>query len=447
MRDFILVVFIIGAAPVCLANPYFGVMMWYWVSYFNPHRFTWSYAYNFPVALFVAVPTLVGTIFAPKSMRSLLARESLFLAAIWGWFSFTYVNAQKTPFFQGHMSDAAYEMSHISKILLMTFVMLLVINTREKLRGVMLITGASLGLLAVKGTIFGLRTTGESRVWGPPDSFLADNNALGLALNMCLPLLFFLAREEKNKYIRLGLRICFFCSILSVILTYSRGGLLGLAVVLLAITLKSKHKVAGMALLVTVAFLVLLFSSGEWMDRMSRFMKGDLDSSANQRLVAWETAWRFAQDYPVTGGGFDTLPDENVFQRYKLRDLPEGFPSTASHSIYFQLLSDQGFVGLGLFLMMIASCLWSLWRIRRMCRMLPSANWLVDYTHMVEISILAFMVSGAFLGFVYLDVIYQMVATVVVIKIVFRQAVSEHVAQLEENVSPVLVSNEVSVPA
>src|SRR5882724_12047622 len=221
MRDFILVVFIIGAAPVCLANPYFGVMMCYWISYFNPHRFTWSYAYNFPVALFVAVPTLVGTIFAPKSMRSLLARESLFLAAIWGWFSFTYVNAQKTPFFQGHMSDAAYEMSHISKILLMTFVMLLVINTREKLRGVMLITGASLGLLAVKGTIFGLRTTGESRVWGPPDSFLADNNALGLALNMCLPLLFFLAREGKNKYIRLGLRICFFCSILSVILTYS----------------------------------------------------------------------------------------------------------------------------------------------------------------------------------------------------------------------------------
>ena len=82
-----------------------------------------------------------------------------------------------------------------------------------------------------------------------------------------------------------------------------------------------------------------------------------------------------------------------------------------------------------------------------MCRMLPSANWLVDYTHMVEISILAFMVSGAFLGFVYLDVIYQMVATVVVIKIVFRQAVSEHVAQLEENVSPVLMPDEVSVPA
>ena len=448
MRDFILVVFFIGSAPVCLVNPYFGVMMWYWVSYFNPHRFTWSYGYNFPVALFVAVPTLVGTIFAQKSMRSLVVRESLLLGAVWGWFALTYINAQKTPFFQGHMSDAAYEMSHISKILLMTFVMLLVINTREKLRGVMLVTAASLGLLAVKGTIFGLRTTGESRVWGPPDSFLADNNALGLALNMCLPLLFFLARDEKNKYLKWLLRICFLCSVLSVILTYSRGGLLGLAVVLGAITLKSKHKVAGTVLLTTAALITLSFAPGEWMDRMGRFMKGNLDSSANQRLVAWETAWRFVQDYPIAGGGFDTLPDVNVFQRYKVRDLPEGFESTAPHSIYFQLLSDQGFVGVGLFLLMIGSCLWSLWRIRRMCRQLPSASWLVDYTHMIEVSILAFMVSGAFLGFVYLDVIYQMVATVVVIKILFRKSVSEYVGQLEENASPaVLMPEEVATPA
>jgi len=95
------------------------------------------------------------------------------------------------------MADAAYEMSHISKILLMTFVMIVLITTRERLRGVVLVTAGSFGLLAIKSTLFGLRTQGESRVWGPPDSFLSDNNAFGLALNMSLPLLFFLAREEK----------------------------------------------------------------------------------------------------------------------------------------------------------------------------------------------------------------------------------------------------------
>jgi len=40
---------------------------------------------------------------------------------------------------------------------------------------------------------------------------------------------------------------------------------------------------------------------------------------------------------------------------------------------------------------------------------------------MIEIGLLAFMISGAFLGFVYLDLIYQIIGTVVVLKILFRQ--------------------------
>src|SRR5712691_1332125 len=430
MRDVILITIILGSVPVCLVSPYIGVMMWYWVSYFNPHRFTWTYGYDFPVALLVAVPTLIGTVFAEKSLRSLYMRESLLLIGIWAWYAITYVHAQGIPLFALHMQDVKYEINHISKILLMTLVMIAVITSRHKLRGVMLVTALSLGLLAVKGTLFGLRTGGESRVWGPPDSFLADNNAFGLALNMCLPLLFFLAKEEKNKWMKLLLRVCFVASIVSVMLTYSRGGLLGLGVVLAAITLKTRHKVIGGFLLTVSVFLVLSFAPSAWMDRMSRFMSGDLDASANQRLVAWETAWHFAKDYPVTGGGFDTLPDVNVFQRYQLKPLPLGYTSTSPHSIYFQLLSDQGFVGLGLFLLLIASCFWTLWRIKRTARVLGSAQWLMNYANMVEIAILAFMVSGAFLGFLYLDVIYQMIAIVVVLKALFQKEVMSHLAEL-----------------
>lgn len=441
MRDFILVAIILGSAPICFVSPYFGILMWYWVSYFNPHRFSWSFGYDFPVAFVVAVPTLAGTLFARRSLRSLLTRECMLLAGLWVWFAITYIYAQGVPLFALHMEDAKYEMTHISKIFLMTFVMVVVITSREKLRGVMLVSAGSLGLLAVKGTLFGLRTSGEARVWGPPDSFLADNNALGLALNMCLPILFFLARGEKNRWIRWFLYFTFLCSVVSIILTYSRGGLLGLTVVLLAITLKSRHKILGAFMIAVAAFGLLTFAPDAWMHRMSRFAQGNLDSSANQRLVAWETAWHFAQDYPVTGGTFDTLPDVNVFQRYQLRQLPEGFKSTAPHSIYFQLLADHGFVGLGLFLGIIGSCFLSLWKLRRAVRSLPSAQWLVDYSQMIEVAILGFLTSGAFLSFVYLDVIYQMIATVVVLKVLFQQEVDAYLALLEEKES-VIVSQE-----
>ena len=310
--------------------------------------------------------------------------------------------------------------------------MILIVMTKERLRGVLLVTAGSLGLLAVKGTLFGIRTGGESRVWGPPDSFLSDNNAFGLALNMCLPLLFFLASQEKRRWLRIGLYITFVCAVLAVLLTYSRGGLLGLAVVLMAIMLKTRHKVVGTALAIVAAVVVFSYAPDAWMNRMSQFASGDLDASAEQRLVSWGTAWNFSHDHPITGGSFDVLPNVVVFQRYQPRPLPLGFPSSGPHSIYFQLLADQGFPGLILFLFLIGSCFWSLWKIRRQARYLPSATYLADYAHMVEVSILGFMVSGAFLGFVYLDVIYEMIGLVIVMKMLFRHEVETNGGRLEE---------------
>ncbi len=419
MRDFLVVAIILGSAPFCFINPYIGVLMWYWVTYFNPHRFTWSYAYDFPVALVIAVPTLLGTVFTKKSFRSLLTTESFLLFALWVWYVATFLYAYETPYFAGHLDSARYELTHITKIVLMTFVTILVINTRERLKGVLLVTALSLGLLALKGSIFGIRTSGEFRVWGPPDSFLSDNNAFGLALNMSLPLLYFLTRDVENRWLRRLLYICFASAIISVLLTYSRGGLLGLLVVVAAIAYRSKHRLFGIAAMILVAVAVLAIAPGTWMDRMDRMFHGEVDASGEQRLVAWGTAWRFAQDYPITGGGFNTLPDENVFQRYEPRPLPLGFLSTAPHSIYFQLLADQGFVGLLLFLLLIGFCFLTLYRIGRAAKKIPDGQWMAYYAWMIQISILAFMTSGAFLGFVYLDLIYEMIGAVVVLKILY----------------------------
>ena len=165
---------------------------------------------------------------------------------------------------------------------------------------------------------------------------------------------------------------------------------------------------------------------------MGQFAEGNLDATANQRLVSWGTAWNFSHDFPITGGSFDTVPDEYLFQRYEPRPLPDGLPSSGPHSIYFQLLADQGFVGLGLFLVLLASCFYTLLRIRKIASRIPKLTWLVDYTLMVEISLLGFLTSGAFLGFVYLDLVYQMIGTVAVLKILLRK----ELAALESEESP-----------
>jgi putative inorganic carbon (HCO3(-)) transporter len=421
MRDFVLIAIFVGAAPICVYNPYFGVLMWTWIAYFNPHRYAWGPAYNFPAAMVVAIPTLVGTLFTRSINRSFLTRETVLLFALWIWFGVTFLHATYVPLFEGHIIDSQVELVRVSKIIFMTVVVVLLITTRERLKLLLLVTALSFGLLAMKGALFGMRTGGESRVWGPPESFLADNNAFALALDMSLPMLFFLAGAEENRVVKRILNFAFVCGIFSVILTYSRGGLLGLAAALALIALKSRHRLIAGFLLVAGAFLVLTFAPAEWMDRMGGLAHGNLDNSAKQRLVAWRTALNFARDYPITGGGFQALPDVGIFQRYQSEPLPDGFLSTGPHSIYFQELEEHGFVGLGFYLLLVGSCLASMYSLRRRAKRLPSTVWMVPYTQIVEVSIETFLVSGAFLGLANFDLYFQIVGTTIVLKILYRR--------------------------
>lgn len=433
MRDFALLVLLCASLPVCFFQPYFGVLMWVWIAYFNPHRFTFGYMYDFPIAAAVAVPTMAGLLLNRRFNRPLLVRENLLLIALWLWFCIVYVNASHEPFFAGHMADAKYELVRISKILLMTFVIMLVTNSEKRLKWLFLVTSFSFGALALKGAIFGAATGGQFRVFGPPDTFIAENNAFGLALNMSLPFFYFLGRTEKNTLLRRALNIGFVAALICILLTYSRGGLLGLTAVLAFLAWRSKYRTLGAILLVTCTLVVVSFAPPQWVQRMETLRQEGVDMSAQQRLVSWGTTWNFVQDFPLMGGSFYALPDVAIFQKYQTRPLPGGHLSSGPHSIYFQVLGEQGFIGFAIYFGLVACCLLTLWRLRRRTISIPQLQWISVYADIMTGSILGFLVSGAFLGFADFDLYYQVVASVCVLKVMFyREAAAYRAAPVPE---------------
>jgi putative inorganic carbon (hco3(-)) transporter len=415
MRDMFVLAIIFGSVPLCFLNPYFGVLMWNWVSVFNPHRFTYGFAYNFPVAYVIALPTMAGMLFTKKLNRSIFTRESILLMLLWIWFAVTMFYASTVPLFSQHISVGFGELVRVSKILLMTFLTIVLVTSRNRLRNLYVVIALSIGILAIKGAAFGARTGGENRVWGPPDSFLADNNDLALATNMVLPILFFLAAEEKRPWLKILLRLAFVCGIFSVLLSYSRGGLLGLVVVLAALALTSRHKIIMVAFTVVCALLVLSYAPGKWMERMDAFYHGDIDRSAQGRLNAWEFAIVFTEHYPLTGGGFEAFTPD-LFEHYT-----PGLFFAGPHSIYFQTLGEQGYVGLTLFLGLLSSCLFSLRELSRQAKRIAALTWVRPYCSMLRASLLAYMISGAFLPRAYFDLFYTLVATIIIMKIVCQK--------------------------
>jgi len=445
MRDYIVLAIILGSVPAAFINPFFGVLMWTWVAYFNPHRFTWGVAYNFPVALVLAVPTLAGTLFTRKRNSNVFTRETVLLLLLWVWFGVTLFHATLVPILSMHVEDGKAQLIVITKILLMTGFTVLLTNSQQRLRLLMLVTVFSFGALAVKGALFGMRTAGDFRVWGPPDSFVADNNDLGLAMNIALPLMFFMASQESNRKIRFLLRVCFFASVLVVLLTYSRGALLGLTTVLVVIVVKARHKFLGGAVLLLAGMLVLAYAPVRWQDRMDTLVAGKVDESGQQRLVSWKFAWNVAQAFPLTGGGLGCFTPE-MFARYSKEELPGGALSSGPHSIYFQIIGEQGFVGFFIFLSLVGACVLSLRKMRKLVQNSPPLQWIAPYADGLEGGFYAFLVSGAFLGRAYFDLFYQLVACTIILKILYRTELGKWMTQPREEASAEPVEME-EVPA
>jgi probable O-glycosylation ligase (exosortase A-associated) len=429
MRDYVILAIVLLSAPVALFSPYYGVLVWSWIAYFNPHRYGWGAAHDTPVALIIAIPTLAGAIFAPKNSR-IFIRETVLLLGLWIWFALTTYYISTIPSFSGHVAEAVAHLEGVSKILLMTFIGILLVSSKEKLRVLVLVIIASFGFRALFAALFFIKTGGQYKIWGPEGTFLEDNNDFALALNMTVPMFFFIAQVESRKWVRVTIRILLGCVVISIIGTYSRGGLLGLAIVTLAIILKSRRKAVTLALVTVGLVCLLTFSTDRWKDRMGDFMHGDLDDSAESRLTIWKAGWNLAREYPITGGGFDVYTDPAVFSQYIPKEAQAASGLRGPHSIYFQMLGEQGFVGTTLFIALLAASYGACRRLRKKSLRYSTQEWAVPYTHMFEVTLLAYMSSGATLGRAYFDFFYQVIACVIILKILWlrgvRMAEDEH---------------------
>jgi probable O-glycosylation ligase (exosortase A-associated) len=418
VRDVILIAVCIVAVPLSLMQPFAGILFWTWAGYFNPQDFTYGIASKIPFALLIAISTMAGLVVTKRKQIPPLTVETGLVLVLWFWFCVTTVNVFFSPTLMHHSKDSVDFLWRVSKILLMVFVALALVTDSKRLRWWYLITAASFAVFALKGSVFGVLTGGQDKVYGPKNSMIYDNNDFGLAMNMALPMFAALARTEDSRFLRWGFWAAVPMGIVAVILTYSRGAMLGLATVLFAMMMKSKRRFVGLASSVILTSIVFLTAPEKWIERMQTLKDVSTDQSALARLHSWTFAYRLFRDHPILGGGFQTFTAPLYGEYNMLADKVQG-----PHSIYFQVLAEHGLPGLILFLGLVACCLWSCSRLKRTFLRQPGSDTLAAYSDMVQLGLITFLVSGAFLGRAYFDLFYQLVATVIILKMLAREGV------------------------
>jgi O-antigen ligase len=91
-------------------------------------------------------------------------------------------------------------------------------------------------------------------------------------------------------------------------------------------------------------------------------------------------------------------------------DIPESVAYKAAHSNYFQVLGDSGYLGLLIFLALMASAFLTSWRNNRLARRLPKDHaWAADLSTALSLSLIAFMSGGAGVSLAYFELAYLQV--------------------------------------
>jgi probable O-glycosylation ligase (exosortase A-associated) len=412
MRDYIITLIVFGSVPFILRSPVTGILVWSWLAYMNPHRLCWGFASSMPFAYVVALATLLSILFSREDKTIPWTRESITLVIFVVWMSITTA-------FALNPDDAWSQWSKVMKIQFVTFLTMMVLKDLRRINLLVATIVLSLGFYGVKGGIFTIISGGGYHVWGPSGTFIGGNNEIGLALIMTVPLIRYFQMQADNPWIR---RLCLgaiMLCVVSVLGTQSRGALVGVVAMVMFMVMKGKNRFAYMMLAIMGGIVLYQFMPESWHARMSSISTYEKDASAMGRLNAWGFAFNLASSR-LFGGGFETFT-RSQFLVYAPN--PRDFHD--AHSIYFEILGEQGVIGLIMFLALGFFTWFSAGHIARQADAYPATQGLASMVRMIQVSLLGYGVSGAFLGMAYFDLYYALVAIVVMSGYVLRQHVAE----------------------
>jgi probable O-glycosylation ligase (exosortase A-associated) len=399
MRDYLIVGLVLASLPLILRKPFFGILTWTWLALMNPHRLCWGLANTMPLSMMVAVAILVSLLLSTReSKRIPWLPLTRLLAAWWLWMFVTTLFALES-------AGAWGQWDKVWRIMLLTFVTIMLLTNRERLESLVWAMVVSLGFYGVKGGYFTLMTGGAQRVWGPDGTFIGGNNEIGLALIMTVPLMRYLQLTSRSIAVKNGMLGAMALTVMAILGTQSRGALVGLAAMVTYLIIKSRQRARLIMLLAAFLPAAYIFMPQSYYDRMDTIENYKEDASAMGRINAWWTAWNIALDRPLVGGGFETF---SVMAYAKYAPDPANVHDV--HSIYFESLGEHGFIGFALFLGILFGGLVSLGRVARFARRRQGLTWMRDMATLTQVSIIGYAVSGLFLGMAYFDFYYALIA-------------------------------------
>ncbi|MCP4266705.1 MAG: hypothetical protein GY777_14235 [Candidatus Brocadiaceae bacterium] len=277
------------------------------------------------------------------------------------------------------------------------------VNSIERLRKIVFIYIAIMMYVCLYGILHGGRGSGN---------YFLDENDISLFANIWIPFCFFLFLQERGMGKKVFYAAGMLIGLVSVVLSFSRGGFVGLVCVVVVMWFFSTRKMLSLLIICMLGIGVYVYSGEKYLAEMSTVTDTE-ESTANERLMSWRAGWDMFLAHPLGVGGFN-FPIH--FQDYQSEGFKKEMWGRQAHSLWFTLIPEVGIFGIMIYFILIYYNLKDLFLLKKIkAGNDPNMRFLHSLSLAFLASLAGFFASASFISVLYYAHYWYMTALIVVV--------------------------------
>ena len=420
MRDLVFVAFLAAFLTAGLKRPFVFVLAYAYVDIVAPQRLSYWMLNSIPVSLIVAGLAIGAWLVADDKRAFRVApRQWLMLLLL--------VYAGLTTLYADFPVEALTKWDWVWKALLFAIFLPFVLRTKLRIEAYLLVMILSASAIVIVG---GLKTLASGGGYGVLNLMVDNNSGLyesstisTVAIAM-IPLVLWLARYgtifPRDWRVRLFAYNLVFACLLIPVGTEARTGLVCIGVLVLLGLRDIKRRLLYLGLIGLIGLAAVPLLPQSFTGRMDTIQGYKNDSSAASRLAVWAWTVDYVRDHPF-GGGFEAYRQNSLLVKtvatadggtvQKVDSKLQEDKGRAYHSAYFEMLGEQGYPGLLLFLLIHGIGLMRMEVLRRRYRDAEDSEaWVAPLATALQHGQLIYLVGAAFVAIAFQPFVYMLLA-------------------------------------
>ena len=420
MRDLVFVAFLAALFATGFRRPFMFVLAYVYIDIVSPQRLTYLLLNSVPISLIAVGLAVLGWLAVDDKRDMRVAPRQGLIVLLLAYCYYTTMHADFPV-------EAQDKWAWVWKALAFAAFLPLTLRTKLRIESLLLFMVLSAASIIIVG---GIKTVGSGGGYGELNLMVTNNSGLyeGSTISTVaiaiIPLILWFSRHGTIFAPDWRVKGFCYCLVFACLLipvgTSTRTGLLCIALLALLMLRDFKRPLVYLTALGCLGLMAVPFLPSAFTERMGTIKTYQGDSSASTRVAVWKWTMEYVQTHPM-GGGFEAYRQNKIrYEKVKVEHEGAGQASVersleidsarAYHSAYFEMLGEQGYPGLVIWLLINVIGIFRMEVLRRRYRKPdPGQEWIAPLAAALQNAHIVYLLGATFIAIAFQPFVYMLI--------------------------------------